>query len=285
MANMRIIHTNVIDGAANLASSPACATGMPVGNIQLARRGSFARETSSTSWTISGEYSGAVSAMCIVGHNLTGSATVRLRLYSDYAKTTTVYDSTALPVWTPQVWGDPAASPNGGLEWGVLPWLATGILSGTPEYFPVWFTSVANGVAFTIDIVDTNNVDGYLQIGRVYLGEYWSPTVNDAYGLSMWWKEASKQVRTDGGSLRTEGYYPYRAYSCSFDAMDETDRGNFMEIIRKLGLRLDFFISFNPGAGGDIERDYMAACKFVTIPEMKHPAWGRFEAGVTMEEI
>ena len=280
VANVRIIHDNLIDRASNLASTPACATAMPISNVQLARRGAAARIVAATTWAITGEISGTASALCLVGHNLTGAATVRLRLYSDFAKTTEVYDSTALAVGTALPWG------TGGLQWGVTPWGASStILDGTPAYFSHWFADETTAVAFQIDIADATNTDGYLQIGRIYLGDYWEPSVNVTYGMGMQWREASKQHRTDGGSLRTEGYYPYRSYSASFDALTDTDREEWNEITRKLGTRLDFLVSFAPEAGGKLERDYMAACKFTSTPKVTAAAYGRYESPAEMEEI
>lgn len=284
MPNMRIIHSNAIDSA-ELASTPACAATMPVTNLQLARRGAFARVVGLTAWTISGTLSGPLSGLCLVGHNLTGGATVRLRLYSDLAKTALLYDSTALPVGTPQPWGNPAASPNGGLQWGVLPWLASGQLPGTPEYFSHWFAPQTLAVAFTLDIADDFNADGFLQLGRLYLGDYWSPAVPQSPGLRMAWAEASRQTRTDGGSLRTDGYYPYRTFSINLDLMAETDRAAFLQIVRKVGLRLDLLVSFFPEAGGDRERDYLAAVKFIRLPNMTAPLYGRFDSSAELEEI
>jgi hypothetical protein len=285
MPNMRIIHTNVIDSVTNLTSAPACVSTAPITNIQLPQRGKVARIVGATSWTISGQTYGNVSSLCLVGHNLTGGATVRLRLYSDLAMTVQVYDSTALAVGTPQVWGNPASSPNGGLAWGVSPWMSTGLLPGTPEYWSLWYTLVTTAVAFKIDIADAGNADGFLQIGRIYMGVYWSPVINDDYGRAMAWKEASKLSRTDGGSLRTEGYLPYRIFSCSFKSLAETDRSALLDIFRKIGMRTDVVVSFNPSAGGNLERDYLAAVKFTTLPKLTSPYPSSYESAAEMEEI
>lgn len=284
MSNMRIIHTNVIDTSI-LSSSPACAAATPVENIQVAQRSEVARVAGAQSWTIAGEFMGAVSALCLVGHNLTGGATVRLRLYSDYAKSVLVYDSTALPVGTAQVWGNPSGTPNGGLAWGVSPWLGNGYAPGATPYFTIWFSQISTAVAFLIDISDPYNGDGYLQIGRVYLGDYWSPSLNMSYGMPMSWTEATKQVRTDGGSLRSEGYLPYRKFSVALDCLSEGDRSEFMEIARSVGLRRDVLISFFPESGAALERDYTAAVKFTAIPTLASPKYGIHATSIECEEI
>jgi len=285
MPNMRIMHINALDAALNLTSVPACVTTMPIENLKYPERGKAARVVGVTSWTITGEVLGTLSGMTLVGHNLTGGATVRLYLYSNAAGTVQIYDSTALAIGTRQAWGNPAGSPNGGLAWGVLPWMSTGQIPGTPEYFSHWFTAIANAAAFKIVITDTNNADGYLQIGRIYLGNYWSPRLNVGNGLSMEWRESSTTTRTDGGSLRTEGYMPYRAFSFSLDGMIESDRAEFSEIVRRVGKRVDFLISFYPTLGGNAERDYLAAVKFVSLPNMKSPIYSWTETSAEIEEI
>ena len=282
---MRILHTNVVDAASNLISTPVCVSAMPISNIKLPERGKFARIVGATSWTVTGEVMGAIAGFSIVGHNFTGGATVRLRLYSDIAMTVVVYDSTALAVGTPQTWGNPAASPNGGLAWGVLPWMDTGLLPGTPEYFTIWFASVGNAAAFKLEVVDAGNADGFLQMGRIYMGSYWSPLVNVAYGLKKAWKEASVLARTDGGSLRTEGYLPYRFFSANFAYMAESDRGAFDTLLRKIGKRVDVLVSFYPGLGGALERDYTAAVKFTNLPDLSSVAASYFDTSAELEEI
>jgi len=101
----------------------------------------------------------------------------------------------------------------------------------------------------------------------------------------MAWKEATKQTRSDGNSLRSEGYSPYRIYSAQFNAMAETDRAAFIQILRKVGMRLDILVSFAPGEGGAVERDYTAAVKFTQLPKMTAPMYSIYESSAELEEI
>jgi len=276
---MRIISQNDFDSSA-LSSVPACAAAAPVTNLQIPRRGAVARISPVAAWTISGIFNMAgksFSGLALCRHNLTGGATVRLRLYSDAAMTSLVYDSTALAIGSP-------------LEWGVFPWggdtgQGNGYFGWPTAYHTLWFNKTANVAAFKIDIVDNGNTDGYLEIGRVYLGDYWAPSGGIKYGFAMAWKELTTQTRMASMSLHSEGYTPYRTFSGGMKMDSAADRADFMAFSRVVGLRKDFFISFYPTEGGPLEQDHAAACKFVASPGAVHDLPSTWNTNLSLEEI
>jgi hypothetical protein len=276
---MRIISSNDFDSA-TLTSSPACVAAAPIGNLKLSPRAKVARISPVAAWSISGTWSPsrAVSAFSLYKHNLSGAATVRLRLYSDIAMTTQIYDSTAITIGTGIAWGT--------FGWGAVAWAGNGFESWPASYYTMWFSLVANVAAFRVDISDVGNADGFLEAGRIYMGTYWSPSTDFSYGFDMVWKEQSRQFRTDGGSLRTEGYTPYRSFTVDLNHLSSSDRTALSDMLRKIGMRGDIFVSFFPGLGGDQERDYTAAIKLTKPIPLKGTRFGNWEtSGIEMEEI
>ena len=286
MANMRII-SNVDFDSATLTSSPACGANTPVTNLQVGLRAKVARVTG-TSWAISGVYPSAklVSAVSLYKHNFSSSATMSVKLYSDAALTGQIGSTyTANLGGVAKQWGVDFAIPagwgNGGEAWGGV------IFDAWPaSYFTLWLPAAVAGVmGFKIEIADTGG-SSYLEIGRVYMGAAWSPAVNCSYGLTMAWQEQSKQFRTDGGSLRTEGNEPFRTFNFQLDTLTAEERATLVNLFRKLGLRKDFFVSFFPTAGGDLETDYTAAVKITNMPAINTPYFNNYATdSIQIQEV
>ncbi|MFO0253509.1 MAG: hypothetical protein ACK52V_05280, partial [Betaproteobacteria bacterium] len=190
--NLRVISTNDVD-AATLTSGDFTAT-LPVGNLQLEGRARVARTTNATGTkTINGNFAGSTlcSALVLYGHNLTGAATWRLRLYAGANQTgTVVYDSTTLTPLTSIGWGS--------FAWGVAPW-GNGVFNDWQQpFYTLWFTGVF-ALSFRLDLADPLNPAGYLQASRLIIGRYLSPAFNAEYGLALAWDDNSEQRRTLGG--------------------------------------------------------------------------------------
>ena len=285
MANLRII-PNIDFDTATLSSSPACVTNAPISNLQVGLRAKVARIATTGPWTISGTYPLAktVSAVSVYKHNFTSIATMTLKLYYDSAMTVqTGGDYVATLGGVALQFGlafQPAGWGNGGIVYG-----ANTFESWPASYFTLWLPAQIDAVmGFKIIIADSG-ASSYLEAGRIYMGNYWSPAVNASYGAKMGWKEQSKQFRTDGGSLRTEGYNPFRSFALAFETLTGSERTDILNTFRRLGLRKDFFISVFPAAGGDLEKDYTAAVKFTAMPDIATPYYDNYTTDIQLEEV
>lgn len=276
--NLRLVPKNAAD-AATLTASPAVETSLPVSNLQNILRARIMRTTSAAAQTISGTWGGTgypVNMAAILRHNIESAGTWRVQLYSDAAWTTQIYDSgnvTAIDSLT-----------LGELDWGVSP-LGSGLYDAflgqrnSAIYFPE-----VTAVSFKITITDTGNSAGYIDVSRLWLGQYIAPAYNVSYGLQLAWRDNTTQVRTDGGSLRSDGGQPWREIRFSLDALPEADRSAWSDVFRYAGRRLDVFVSVFPESGGEIERDYMMAAKFSELPTTEKHVFQFYRAAVTLEE-
>lgn len=276
--NVRLITPNDSD-AATLTATPAAVTTLPVSNLQDATRTKLWRSTSAAAQAIKGGWDDSyqVAAFSLVRHNLSPSAKLQFRLWEDAAQSgTLLYDSGEVSIGTVIGWGD--------LVWGIDPWGGSNIFSGWAYAFTtLWFDEVT-ARSFQLDLTDTANPDGYLQASRLVVGPYFEPLINADYGLSMSWEESSTQQRTDGGTLRTDAFDPYRRWSFGLSHLDPDERATLTEIVRKVGLRQDFFLSCFPEAGGELERDYAGMAKIVQIPKFGHNRFENFESELIFEE-
>lgn len=262
-ANARLIFPNVADDA-TLISSPAEVAALPVENLQVQTRGDVWRSNGVISAQhILGDLVGyqPVSALALVRHNLTATATYRLRLYDGAGQTgTTLYDSgTVMTGGTLQGWGE--------FVWGVDPWGSATLEDWPVPYLAVWFAAVT-ALSFDLELTDTGNPDGYLQAARLVLGDTFEPAHNMAYGLEIAWREQSKQVRTEGGTLRTDEREAYRRIGFALGVLSVAERATLFDRLRRVGLRNDLFLSCFPNDATSLERDYAGLVKLVDIPSM-----------------
>ncbi len=234
-----------------------------------------------------GEYPAAkiVSAVSVYKHNFSSLATMIVRFYANTGLTTQIgSDYTASLGGVAVAFGlafQPAGWGMGGAVYG-----GTTFDSWPASYFTIWMPAPVPAVMGFKIIISDPGAASYLEAGRIYMGDYWSPETNISYGMSMAWREQSRQFRTDGNSLRTEGYEPYRAFSIQLDWLKPAERTQIVNSIRKLGLRKDFLISVYPTAGGDLENDYTAAVKLTASPDVKAAFFNNFSTSeIQLEEV
>lgn len=264
MPNLRLVSTNAVD-TATLTSSDFTAT-LPVTNLQLEGRARVARTTNATGTkTINGNFSGTTlcSALVLYGHNLSGTATWRLRLYSGTNQTgTVVYDSTTLQPQTVVGWG--------AFQWGVESWGSYIFRDWEQPFYSLFFTDTY-ALSFRLELVDTVNPAGYLQASRLIIGRYLTPYFNASYGLSLYWDTSSVQRRTLGGSVRTDRRATYRRLRFDLEALAAGERALWLDLARSVSLHREMFVSVYPGLGGELERDHSMLCKFGQVPSSSLP--------------
>lgn len=144
-----------------LTSSGTWEAAFPLANLQTYLLPETARTSDGTTTQITLTISPRdIGAIALAGHNLTSTATWRVRLYSDAGATTLVYDSTVINAF--DVSGDDAA---------ILPPLS--YLFAGDNY---------STQVIKIDIVDSSNGDGFLEFGRLFVGPIWQAAINVLYG-------------------------------------------------------------------------------------------------------
>lgn len=202
MAWPNIIDSTTVSGGSWLSS-------LPVTNIQNKRISKVARSTNTnTTSTIIimdlGATASAIQLLALVVHNMSVSAKVRITS-SDFADfSTTYYSSGWVDVWPAGV------IPQELLEWEEDNfWLGTisqNAIAGYRAPYTHYLPSSTNSRYWKIEIDDTGNTDGYIQVGRVFLGKVWSPTYNMGYGMKFGYTDVS----TSESSLTGEEFFDIR---------------------------------------------------------------------------
>jgi hypothetical protein len=191
----RLAWNNYIDSAISLTATSE-AGNMVVDNVQNVELSLPWRSTSTVIQEIEfdlGSYY-LINYLYISGHNIQGASKIRLILATDAALSNRVID---------REWG--ALLPIYGLGEGLLGITPLGgyvTNSWVPVFTLKWLdTVVARYGKIIID--DTSNADGYIQIGRIKLGEYYEfPYLQ--YGYSTQFIPIAKQTLVASGNLRGE---------------------------------------------------------------------------------
>jgi len=278
MANIRILYDNAADRATLSASSTAGS--LVAANMQGTIKSSVWRSTS-TSATITATWTTAevVAAVILPFCNLTSQATVRVRGYATTSSPTPLFDTGAVyacPAPALGLWG-----------WG-QPLGVNAFAYGGGTYGRVWVSNPAQVAKVVIDIVDTTNTAGYIEVSRLLIGDYWEPEVGpEAGSATMSVNDTSKHYRTDGGDQLTDVGTKYRKQSFSLPWLaSASDKAKMWNILWGNGMARPVFISMYPNNSDvTLEQANQLYGKLVTSPVMSTPYFNRNSATLDIEEV
>jgi len=243
MGNVVILSPHLSD-AATLGASSAVST-LPVANLQNMQPKKKWRSSGITAEYITfdmGSGGVACTGLALIGHNLTASATIRVRgkATSDVTTSPTV-DTTAVSAW-------PATGKPSDLYW--------------PQYFS-WLSWASGGALryWRLDIADATNTAAYLEAGRVMLGAYWQPTINfDLGGTPLGFDQRDAQIATEYGQTFTDrlARSAPRLFGLQISAADKTEvLAGIADIQRLRGMHGDVACLLDPAATTHFHRHSM----------------------------
>lgn len=249
MPNLRLIHDNAADRATSLAASTTSGA-LVAAYLQNDFKGQVHRSTgTSVTYTLTWTAGETIGGVALPATNLSASATVRARLYSDTGGTTLIADS-----------GTVYACPglNLGLWNWSLPLNGNAFAFGGASKSAVWFSSHYFARRCVIDLVDTGNPAGYIDNARLVVGSYWEPAINAGYGVEANVVDRTSNSRNDAGDNLSDLGTKHDTLSLKLGNVGETDRARLMQIMRNAGAARNVFVSLLPGWVDAIaEQDHM----------------------------
>lgn len=253
LSNLRLVGPSVSDSdRTSIAASPALATGSLASNLQSPLRSRVARTTSIGTQTFTGNWSTApsIKAVAIGRHNLDSDCRWKIELFSGLGQTGTLqYTSGDLNPISASGWDENTS----------VTWLTAAV---TPLSFRLTISSTLAG----------HPADGYFEIGRLFMGAVWEPTINVPHGgFVSAWQEEARQVRTGAGSIRSQYGPNYRTLEARLEWLTESERAALWGILRDAGLRKDFLVSALPGGDSVQDRDHLMFCKVAEMPDFSFP--------------
>lgn len=275
--NLRIIYNNVIDSSATLTST-SYNSGYDISNIKKDTKGVVWRSTpavTSASVNLTWSSGQSISAIILPYTNLSSTATIRIRLYSDTALTTLIYDSgtnIAVSALLANYYNTSGANYR----------YAFGGGSCVRKYF----SQINNCKAMQLDIADTNNADTFLEISRIIAGTYWSPKYNTEYGLAVGISDSSSKYRTQTGNLITDIGTSNKTLSFNLSYMDNSDRDVLFSIIKSIGTKKSVYVSLFP-EDSDTTKElmYQVYGRFSDLATISNPMYSMYASSINIEEV
>lgn len=233
MSNLILGWPNRIDDATLTGGS--WRAGLTLANLQNRRMSSVARSTTDatadTKFLADLGQSRSLRVAALVNHNLSLDATWRIKLGTT-SGASDVYDSGWQGCWA-------MVFDSEMLEWEADNWWA-GIADDEYVRHPfavVWpFDAYYSARYVTIEIDDTTNPDGYVQVARPFIGGGLQPAHNASYGLAEQWVDQSGIEEAQSGAEVFEVRQRYRLARFALDWMANEDFKRAFELQRRQGM-------------------------------------------------
>lgn len=236
MANLLLAWQNRGDEAALSGGSWLAA--LPLSNLQRRQVQRVARSTNatlaSTQFLVSLPAARTIGVAALVAHNLSASAKVRFSASDTAGFSVTQYTSGWLDAW-----------PSGTIPESLLAWeddnFWRGTLSdaGRAGYLSPVIHALATEQSWRywkVEVDDTTNADGYVQIGRLFLARAWRPTVNYAYGAGLRYEDPSPIETSLSGAEWFDQRGKFRTFEFELQGITSTEvYANALELQRVAG--------------------------------------------------
>ena len=220
------------DGAA--LSGGSWLTALPLNNLLDRTPSVIARSSNllaaSTQFDLTLPNARVMKSFSLVNHNLTQGAMWRIKVGTALGASDQ-YDSGWLPVWNLNF-------DNNLLEWESPSWWAG---SYDDDFIGHPFAAIhlaplnPAGAFLRIEISDTSNPAGYVQIGRLFAGGGISPAYGMGYGMSDSWEDSSVIESSIGGSEYFDERRRGRVVRFELPLIEHSEFRQFYELQRRLG--------------------------------------------------
>jgi len=258
---------------------------LPITHLQNRIQAVVARSTNantgSTQFAIDLGKARTVDLLALCGHNLNLDATVQVVASetSDFAVLT--HDSGTVTVW-------PALFSSESLEWEDDNWWSGQLDEETRASYPANIIHRPVQVAaryWKVLISDTDNADGYVQIGRLFISPVWQPTVNYDYGASLGFETDTQIEKALGGQEYFDRRVGRRVFRCQLSWLSEQEAyERAWEIQRSLGYDGEVFVMTDPNNTRNENRlAFLARLRQLTAIE--HPYYAYHRMSVEISEL
>lgn len=192
------------------------------------------------------------------------------------------YDTGVLDVW-------PAVYLTDELEWEYdnfwLGQYTTEEIEGYTSYAIHIVPEVIIAQYWRVDMYDTTNTAGYVQVGRVFIGPAWQPTYSAEVGLGMGWETATQMQKALNGTRYYQRRVPFRVTTFSLNVMsvDEAMQNAF-EIDRMAGIDKEImFIQDPDDTLHALRRRYMGNLR--QLSPIEYPTSNLLKKAYSIEEV
>lgn len=145
----------------------------------------------------------------------------------------------------------------------------------TPQTYQYW----------RVDISDTANPDGYIEMGRFFMGSVWQPGINMSYGASLHYEPRDDAVETPSGAEYFDERNARRVMRMTLQSITEDEAVmTVMRMQRQLGTSGELFVLWD-----DADNKYKPERAFLGRMQAVSPItaarWSEFEHGFDIREL
>lgn len=245
MSNALICYPNRADECT--LSGGSWTVGLPLSNLQTRDIKRYSRSTNtsaeSTKFTAAFSAARSIRLVSLVNTNLSRDATYRIRWAADAGFTSVVYDSGYVPVYADGV------VPFGSYEWEDEGFWDGRLSAEQIAWYPrdVIHVFPANTWAqyLQVEVVDSGNTDGYVQLGRLFVGKGFEPTYNMAYGRSISHNSATAVTETLGRREIFDGKPLVRSEVFDLNSLSPDEGTTLFDMERQLDVSGEVFYVFD----------------------------------------
>jgi hypothetical protein len=256
-------YPNIADTAT--ASGGSWLAGLPASNVQTRSFANVARsaDAAAASTKIKFDHGSAKAAqvLCLAGHNLSSAATIK------WSRGTTdggndVYAGSAVNVWQ------------------ITPTAFDGRAYAAVIVLPQAYTARYD----LIELSDTTNAAGYVEVARAWISTLWTPTYNAAYGLRDSVQDLSGVERSDGGALWVTARRKLRAVQLVLDALSLSEADDIHNLQMSAGTTEE--VMYVPDvASSATQQRYGYIATIEELDAIEYPYYRTRSAPIRLKEV
>ena len=282
MSNLFLGWPNRIDEAA--LSGGAWLSGLPLANLKERALSKVCRSvnasTGSTVIDLDLGQARSLRALALQNHNLSQAGSWRVKLGSS-AGASDIYSGSYQSAWS-------LIFDSGQLEWGGNNWW-DGMVDDdyirhpyiAPMLLPTWYSARY----VRIEISDAANPDGYIQMGRIFVGSGFVPALGARYGLSEGWDDVSRLDYTLSGALVADIGRRRRWAKFELGYIRQADEAPIVhEMLRRLGTAGEVLYLPNTSNWQDCQR-YGFVGRLREMSAIEYPYVNARSIGLVIEEL
>jgi hypothetical protein len=239
---------------------------------------------SSTQFELELDGSKITDVFSIAAHNFSNSAQLRIRLYSDIAKSDMIYDTGLVDAW-------PSVYTQDELEWENLNfWEGTVLQEDIESFTPLYFHIAQSDILLfprkiLVEIFDPSNPIGYVEFGRVFVGSSFQPKLNMQFGASLGYLVNTEVEMALNNTEYFDRKRPRRTASFTLDALSmQEGHSTIMSLLRTQGIDQEVFFTYqNTQDTLQYNRTFIA--RLQQIDPIRQPYFDRVETSINLLEI
>lgn len=242
---------------------------LPLSNLGHRALGKVARSTDlqivSTQFVADLGAARTVRIVGLVGHNLGSAATVRIRASASSDFSASGYDSGWINAW-------------------YIAYTSTERDGSTASFI---YILPANKTYryWSIEISNTGNGAGYVQLGRLFLGEMWQFTAYPSYGATLGWESATTLQTAMSGTEYFSRRPPARVARFVLDRLTKSESfDTAFELMRRAGIDQELIYIHDPDDTDHAHpRWFMGRLR--QLSPIEFPYWDATRVGFEIKEL